>query len=138
MHFWELRRDFLAYIMAVTMITVNPIDLVVSFLWSRRRSQSEFSIKSYVCLNLRWSNFGFNFFILSSFLFSFFFSVLHLSFIYEIGMMKSDNLWNLDFWILVFRSSDRDERMIRLKNIAIRGSRKLEFHWLISLEPVIS
>jgi hypothetical protein len=28
--------------------------------------------------------------------------------------------------------------MVRLKNITIHGSKKLEFHWLISLEPVIA
>jgi hypothetical protein len=32
---------------------------------------------------------------------------------------------------LVFRSSDKHEPTVRLKNIAIRGSKKLKFYWLM-------
>jgi hypothetical protein len=54
--------------------SVNPVDLIVIFLWSHSTSQLEFSIKSYDCLKLRVSNFSFYLFCLSSlFLISFFF-----------------------------------------------------------------
>jgi hypothetical protein len=45
--------SFLASKMTVTTIDVNPIDIIVSFLWSRRTLQSEFPIKNYDRLNLR-------------------------------------------------------------------------------------
>jgi hypothetical protein len=63
--------------------TINPVDLIVSFLWPRITSQSEFPIKSYGRLNLRWSDFSFYFFCLS--LSSFFLLSLSLIslFIYE-------------------------------------------------------
>jgi hypothetical protein len=44
---------------------INSVDLIVNFLWPRRTPQSEFSIKSYDRLKLRWSIF--DFYSLSSF-----------------------------------------------------------------------
>jgi hypothetical protein len=69
MRFWVWRRGFLAPKMAVMIIAINPVDLIVSFPWPRSKPQSEFSIKSYGRLKLRWSNFDFYFFSLFSFLF---------------------------------------------------------------------
>jgi hypothetical protein len=63
----------------------NPVDLVVSFPWPHRTPQSEFSIKSYGRLKLRWSTFGFYFFRLSSLFFLSSFSLSSL-FLY----MKTD------------------------------------------------
>jgi hypothetical protein len=58
----------------VMTIAINPIYLIASFLRLCSTPQSEFSIKSYGRLKLRWSDFDFYFFCLSSlFLISFFF-----------------------------------------------------------------
>jgi hypothetical protein len=51
---------------AATAIAIKPVDLIVSFLWSCSTLQSEFPIKSYGHLKLRWSNFYFYFFYLIS------------------------------------------------------------------------
>jgi hypothetical protein len=45
---------------------VKPVDFVVSFPWPRSTPQSEFPIKSYGRLKLRWSDFDFYFFYLIS------------------------------------------------------------------------
>jgi hypothetical protein len=91
--------------------TVNPVDLVVRFLWPCSTPQSEFPIKNYDCLQLRWSDFGFYLFCLSSlFIISFFllFSVFLSSlFLYmkidEKGLMIRGvfifKFWFLDRWI---------------------------------------
>jgi hypothetical protein len=57
---------FLAPKMAVTIIEVNPVDLIVSFPWPPNTPQSAFPIKSYGHLKLRWSDFNFYFFYLIS------------------------------------------------------------------------
>jgi hypothetical protein len=81
-------------------IDINPVDLVVSFLWPRRTPQSEFSIKSYGCLKLRLSDFDF-FFLLSLFsLFSLFVS-LSSFFLY----MKTDEKGLVIREISVFKFS---------------------------------
>jgi hypothetical protein len=81
-------------------ISVNSVVLVVNFSWSRRMPQSEFPIKSYDRLKLRWSNFAFYFFYLFSLL-SFFFLSPSLSlislFIYENRWKWVDNLWDFSF-----------------------------------------
>jgi hypothetical protein len=60
--------------MMVKAIIINPVDLVASFLWLRSTPQSEFLIKSYGRLKLRWLNFDFYFLCFSSlFLISFLF-----------------------------------------------------------------
>jgi hypothetical protein len=85
MRFWGSRRCFLASKMVIILIAVNPVDLIASFLWPRSTPQPEFSIKNYGHLKLRWSDFGFYFFYLSSlFLISYFFllSLLCLSLIF--------------------------------------------------------
>jgi hypothetical protein len=53
--------------MAIMAEAINHVDLIISFLWPRRTPQSEFSIKSYGRLKLRWLDFDFYFFRLSSF-----------------------------------------------------------------------
>jgi hypothetical protein len=96
----------------VMAIAVNHVDLVARFLWPHSTPQSEFPIKNYDHLKLRWSDFGFYFLCLSYlFLISFFFlfsvSLSHLSFyiwkqmkkwfvIHEISIFK---FWFLDRWI---------------------------------------
>jgi hypothetical protein len=69
---------------------VNPVDLVVTFLWPRSMPQSEFPIKRYSRLKLRWSNFNFYLFSLTSL------------FIYENRWKMVDNPWDFSFWILIF------------------------------------
>jgi hypothetical protein len=53
-------------------IEINHVDLVVSFSWPHSTPQSEFSIKSYGRLKLRWLDFDFDFFFLSQSLISLF------------------------------------------------------------------
>jgi hypothetical protein len=90
---------------------VNPVDLVVSFPWPHSTPQSEFPIKSYGRLNLRWSDFDFYFFCLFSlFLMSFFF-LFSISLSSLFLYMKTDEkelvireififeFWFLDRWI---------------------------------------
>jgi pilus assembly protein TadC len=56
MHFLGSRQDFLALKMIIKTIIV---DLIVNFVWLYRMSQSEFSIKNYVCLKLKQLDFNF-------------------------------------------------------------------------------
>jgi hypothetical protein len=76
--------------------TINPVDLIVSFLWPRITSQSEFPIKSYGRLNLRWSDFSFYFFCLSLFF------LLSLSLSSLFLYMKTDEKGLVIHEILVF------------------------------------
>jgi hypothetical protein len=97
--------------LAPKMVMIH-VDLVANFLWLCSTPQSEFRIKSYGCLKLRWSDFSFYFYCLSSlffyFLSSFFsLSLSHISF-YIWKQMKWD-WWtmgflflNFDFWIVGF------------------------------------
>jgi hypothetical protein len=78
--FLSLKMRFLARKMTVMMKAVNTIDIVVSFSWPRNTSQTEFSIKSYGRLKLRWSDFDFYFCFLLSFLFLSSFSLYLSSF----------------------------------------------------------
>jgi hypothetical protein len=83
---------------------VNLVDLVASFPLPHSTPQSEFPIKSYDCLKLKWSDFDFYFLCLSSLFlisFFFFFSVsLSSLFLY----MKTDEkgLWSVGFLFLNF------------------------------------
>jgi hypothetical protein len=125
MHFWGSRRCFFFPKMMVKAIIINPVDLVASFLWLRSTPQSEFLIKSYGRLKLRWLNFDFYFFM-SLFFVSYFFliSLLYLSlislFIYENRWKGVGNSCDFCFWILIFGSLDWDERTVRW---TIRGSK---------------
>jgi hypothetical protein len=101
MCFWGSKWCFLVPKMAIKAIVVNPIDLVVSFQWPCSTPQSEFPIKSYDRLKLRWSDFDFYFF----YLISSFFLCLSSLFLY----MKIDEKWlvireisvlNFNFWIV--------------------------------------
>jgi hypothetical protein len=104
--------------------SINHVDLIASFLWPSSTPQSEFPIKSYGRLKLRWSNFIFYFFCLSSFLLISFFYVFSVSlisfFIYENRWKGVGNPWDFYFWILIYGSLDWDERTVRW---AIRGSK---------------
>jgi hypothetical protein len=99
--------------MTVTMIAINPVDLVVRFSWPRSTPQSEFPIKKYGHLKLRWSDFGFYLFYLSSlFLISFFFLFfVSLSFLFLYMKVDEKELvirgvsvfefWFLNHWIRI-------------------------------------
>jgi hypothetical protein len=113
-----LRQCFLALKMTVTVIAINHVDLVASLPWPRSTPQSEFPIKSYGRLKLRWSDFSF-LFLVSLFFVSYLFllSLLCLShislFIYENRWKRVGNLWDFYFLILIFRLLDWDEWMVR-------------------------
>jgi hypothetical protein len=87
--FFSLKTRFFCPENGARNINVNHVDLIVSFLWPRRTPQSEFPIKSYDRLKLRWSDFGFYFCLFSLFFLSSFSLFLsHLSF-YIWKQMKS-------------------------------------------------
>jgi hypothetical protein len=77
-------------------ISINPVDLIISFPWPRITPQSEFSLKSYDRLKLRCSYFSFYFFSLFSFL-----SSLSSLFLY----MKTDEKGLVIRGISVFKFS---------------------------------
>jgi hypothetical protein len=98
MRFWVWRWDFFDLKVAQA---INPIDLIINFLWPYNTSQSEFSIKNYDRLKLKWSDFDFDFCRLSS---SFFLSSFSLCLSSLFLYMKSrwqrvDNPWDSNFWI---------------------------------------
>jgi hypothetical protein len=64
--FLSLKMRFFYLEKAVMALAVNPVDLIIRFSWLRRTSKSEFSIKSYGRLKLRWSDFDFYFYRLYS------------------------------------------------------------------------
>jgi hypothetical protein len=96
MGFWGWRWGFLVPKMAVKAYANNLVDLVVSFPWPYKTPQSEFSIKSYDHLKLRWSDFSFYFFYIFSL---FFLSSLSSLFLY----MKTNEKWLVIREILVFK-----------------------------------
>jgi hypothetical protein len=64
--FLKVKMRFFGPEMVATATVAKPVDLVVSFPWPRSTPQSEFPIKNYGCLKLRWSDFDFYFFYLFS------------------------------------------------------------------------
>jgi hypothetical protein len=103
--FLKVKMIFFGPKMMVTAISVNLIDLVISFLWSCSTPQSEFSIKSYGHLKLRLSDF--DFFSIWSLLSFFFFSLSPSLFLYmkidekglAIHRISVFEFWFLDRWI---------------------------------------
>jgi hypothetical protein len=93
---------FLAPKMAVTTIAVNSIDLVVSFLWLRSTLQSEFPIKSYGRLKLKWSDFSFYFFCLSYLFHIYFFFLFSISLSSLFLYMKIDEKRLVIHWVSIF------------------------------------
>jgi hypothetical protein len=87
-----------------------------------------FFIKNYGCLKLKWSDFGFYFFYLSSLFFlSLFVSLISL-FIYENRWKKIGNSWDFIFYFLFYEywieiNEQWDEQSVRANIIG--GSKKI-------------
>jgi hypothetical protein len=122
--FLSLKKSFFCPKNDHKSISNNPLDLIISSLWSRNTYQSKFCIKSYDHLKLKWLDFNFYFFYLSSFfLISFVF--LFLSLITFFYIKTDDNeliiceilVSEFYFFILKFGSMNWDEGTVRWKKI---------------------